>query len=577
MWVPATIAFDILSVLLLARLVRLDVALVISRVLWTGVGGAWIARNRHLIAVPRGLTRKQVAVIVASGLAALLLSMSISRPSSIWDRQFHIPVVTGIRSQQLPFLNAYQTHAILHYHFAGNVVAAALQTFSAGRLHASLGLALAHDLTFMLFGACLSAWISSLATKRIWIIFAVSAVFLSGPFSVQRSDLTNLGNGYSFVNFLCISFRPHVNLAAVFLLGIFAPLFIRAEGADQSRWGAITKVMICMAALGITDEASAALMLGALGVVWIVCPDTLAPRRSHGVLILLMLAVAIFLPNFLFEASLAPGGPVQKLKFVPLRSPGFSLPPIPLSNPQGRFALLTDLAPFLLVMVALVGAALRKRAFQAWRWPLFFAALLGAATLGLTILDVNGAHLENHRFMTVCMVLFPVVAILLLVRLPAGFWERIPLIGALLLSSVSTFHWYQHGIGAPLEYFTNPVDCRASAGAQLFEKPVATYVPVAHFFKYAGCRPVFAPGVRDGWQQLYTGNPVGGREALAQLDSDFLKPGQPLTAACPSSEVTTDPVCTHARARSLCKPVGTDFDVCTLSSSDRKLLLTQHW
>ena len=55
----------------------------------------------------------------------------------------HIPLVSTIRGQRLPFLNVFQPKTVVHYHFAGDVVAAALQHFRRPAFMPSLAIALA--------------------------------------------------------------------------------------------------------------------------------------------------------------------------------------------------------------------------------------------------------------------------------------------------------------------------------------------------------------------------------------------------------------------------------------------------
>jgi hypothetical protein len=203
------------------------------------------------------------------------------------------------------------------------------------------------------------------------------------------------------------------------------------------------------------------------------------------------------------------------------------------------------------------------------------------SVLGLTAVDLGGRHIENHRFITICQVVFPMAALMLLAQLPDGRWERMPLIGALLISAVSTFHWTQYGVGAPDAWFTNSVDCRQSAGAQLFEKPRPTYIPARIMFAFSGCRPVFVPGIPTGdndWAgRLMNGSPSTGRGAFELLHSRFVGAAEALVVACSRDGADGDPACTFARRTGRCKPAGAMFETCELNADERRHLLATPW
>ncbi len=284
LWVPATISFDILTWLSLSRLVTFEAAVIISRVVWLGVGAA--AWDRYLRS-PAWFSRRtrDLVLCIVAGVAAFLFSTSISRSYSIWDRQFHIPVTTALRGQRNPFLTALQPKTVLHYHFAGDAMAAAIQVFSANRIHASLALAMAHDLCFGLVGLCLSAWLVSLCGRRLWIALAPFAVILSGPFALQRVGLGSPAAGYSYLSLLTISFRPHVSLACVLLCGSFGALTILFSRIEEDRRPTILGLLLIIAALGLTDEASVALLLVTLGGTWLFFPGVLGSSRMRGILV----------------------------------------------------------------------------------------------------------------------------------------------------------------------------------------------------------------------------------------------------------------------------------------------------
>ncbi|MES1165994.1 MAG: hypothetical protein ABUR63_09555, partial [Verrucomicrobiota bacterium] len=385
-----------------------------------------------------------------------------------------------------------------------------------------------------------------------------------------------------YLNLLCMSYRPAVAVAILFLVGAFGAVGLRLSSPEDVPWRRALVVMLsCLAAAGISDEPSAALWGVGLAALWLVQPNVLHARRPVGLLLLVALAAAIIVPNLAFQAALVPGGPVQNIRLIPLRSPGFVQPPLPLFTRSGGYALLMDVAPFLLILAAFVGTCLRRdRKRSDVAMTALLAALLIAATAALTAIDVNGMALESHRFMTVCEIIFPLAALVLLARLPAGHWERLPLIGALLISAVSSYHWSQYGLGDPDAWFTNDVDCRKSAGAGFFERPRPTYIPAKSLYAFAGCRAVFFPGTpnTNSWGGLlFNGYPTGGKGALELLHRQFVPPRENLQAACPVGEETKDPVCEFAKSGGRCRHAGAAFETCEITPEDRARLLTMNW
>jgi hypothetical protein len=578
-WVPGTVAIDLLSCLIWSRAAHLDVVLVVSRVLWLAGGVVVLYRRRPRLESPRRASWRTIGIIAAAGVTSFLLSWSISRPYSIWDRNFHTPLVTMLHGQRLPFLSVFQHETVLHFHFLGDIMATALQVFSGGRLHASLALALQHDLLFGLIGVSLAAWLSTLSRRRSWILPAVMAVFLSGPFSVYRTGLGNIASGYSFPPLISLSYRPSISMAMLMMMGAVAALGLRLTEEIPGR-RALSVMFACVAGLAISDEPSAALFGVGVGAVWLVYPRVVHARRPVGLALLVGLAASILVSNILFQAAIVPGGPVQHLRVVAPRAPGFNDEPLRLSTAAGLRALLMDIGPFVMVQIGLVGVAIRERSRAKIGLAVATGAVLIAALFGFTALDLNGFHIENHRFMTVCQFLFPVAAVVTLAQLPAGHWERLPLIGALLVAAASSVFWIQNGIGNPDEFFTNDVDCRESAGARMFEAPRPTYIMRKRFFDYSGCRAVFYPGtpnVNDWSGVLYNGWPTGGRQTLETLHRKFVGAGEPLAAACPVDEWASDVVCTYAMTHTACVPAGKAFKVCQLSSADREQLLADPW
>src|SRR5436190_9630415 len=218
--IPAAVALDILLVLVLCRVMRLEFAAFASRVVWVG-GGAWMwwrARRRaDGPAWPVALDRQALLGLGLAAVAAFALSLVLSRPAAIWDRELHIPLVSSLRGQRIPFANAFEPGQGLHYHFSGDVLAAMVQTFSFAVLNASLALSLTHDVLFALIA--LSLGLAMLGAGRKpphLVVLGVVAVLLSGP-CVLRFGIGEPYLGYNYYGFYNWAYRPHLVLELLML------------------------------------------------------------------------------------------------------------------------------------------------------------------------------------------------------------------------------------------------------------------------------------------------------------------------------------------------------------------------
>lgn len=574
LWIPAAVAFDLIACLLVARLTTLEISYIVTRVAWLVGGALWIGKVRGRLVWPTALRPPQLAIIVASTLVSLLLSVQLSRDADIWDRQFHIPVVMALRAERLPFMSPFQPTTLLNYHFAGDVLASGLQTLSGARLHGSLALALAHDLVFALSGAAIGALVVAFSPARPWIVVGVLSVFFMGPMALFRTGMGNQVIGYSIMNLLSMSYRPHIVLAILFTTGVVAALISRASGRSASPRPLILFGGASLVALSSTDETSAALIAVALGATWLVYPGLFGDRRWKGAVTLAGLGVAILLAAIVFQTSLAPGGPVQVTKLVSTRWPGYAEKPVKFFSSSGQYAFLTDMGPFVLIYLGLVIHSLRRPGRLRKVLRVFAGVILLVATVAMTRLEVNGMPGENHRFATICEILFGVLGILLLAVMPATAWERLPILAGFFAAVASTGLWWEN-VDPPLEIFTNDVDCREALGARLFEKPEPTYVVRKQWYWYVGCHPVLAPGLPGPWV-IQTGGPAAGHPALVALHQTFVRPDESLRVACPVDE-PGDPVCARARLKGPCVPAGELFETCMLSPADRAALVSRPW
>src|SRR5580658_6186090 len=150
--VPFAVALDLLSVMLLARFVRLEVAILLSRPAWL-IGGAAVLvrrwrRSRELPEWPAVLRAKDLLAAVAAGALAVASCSVISFNYLVADSGWHVSLVTTLVTEKIPFMNALSPREVLHYHFSGDVLAAEFRTFSFDVISAARALPTAHDAMF---------------------------------------------------------------------------------------------------------------------------------------------------------------------------------------------------------------------------------------------------------------------------------------------------------------------------------------------------------------------------------------------------------------------------------------------
>ena len=109
--IPAVVAVDLLGTIILCRLLRLEIAAGVGRLAWIVGGAVWYDRRQRRRGLrlewPTAIDRRVVAAVVLAAITAAVLSLILSRPYAIWDRELHIPVVAALRGQRLPFQNSY--------------------------------------------------------------------------------------------------------------------------------------------------------------------------------------------------------------------------------------------------------------------------------------------------------------------------------------------------------------------------------------------------------------------------------------------------------------------------------------
>lgn len=591
--IPLLAAIDLLGVLLLSRLVTLETAILASRGLWLagGIAGLVLQRRRGQLRWPAALGPRALTLTALAAVLAVLLSMALSRQCHNADRAWHIPLVSSLQAQRIPFANVYEPQRALAYHFTGDVFAAMFQTLSLRVLHASLALSLAHDVAFGLTGATIALLALWMRHERVLpVALATLGTLLAGPLTLLRPDATRPGGGYNFINYLKLSFRPHVCLAGLLMVGFLGVVLVNLRESREHPVRRTAPVLLaCTALLAVTDEASIGVLGLSLGVTWLLAPEVVHPRRLPGVLLFAGLAAAVIVPNIVYVGSLAPGNPRHELSLVPWRSPGYFHPVLPLSNARGWSMLQFDLFPMAAALAGGGLSALRRWTRERVVTALFFAALMGISILGLCKLDVDKLPVESHRFITAAMFLFPLLAAFWVsprgepapgLRLLGDALAPAILLAAVSLSALSTLEWLRSTAATTCtkpskyrsrhEFFTT--NCAVDAGGRLGERPAPTYMEDGIFYVHAGCHPIFAAGPKASHWALKVGLAKFGEGALRELHRDMIPAGAPLRVICPTI-ATADPVCKRAQDDGTCRPLGEKTAACEVSPAARLELL----
>jgi hypothetical protein len=585
--VPVAIAADLFTTLLLTRVFPLEASALLVRGLWlAGSLAVWIRRRRAADhpAWPRALGGWTLAVGAAAGVLVVLPFLSMSRTFNIWDRDWHSPLAASLQGQTLPFHNVYDAGVVLHYHFSGDVVAAMLRTFSFDVLSSSRSLGLAHDLFLGLTAAWIAVVSRALGTRRLWAcVLGGAALVWHGPWPRQ---LQGDYDGYAYHLFAQLSYRPHVPLALFAMTCFVGALTIQsAPGLRVSPRRTLATLVASVSILGTSDETSVGVLGLSLGIAWLFVPEILGFRRGGGVLAMLSLGAALFVPNRLFSASLSPGGPVQSIERAwPPRLPSLlgQGATTPLSSEEGHFLLLIAIGPIVACWLALAVAVLVTRSRRA-RGLVLFGAAVTLLCLGLaTMLTINKDVEEGQRFFVApfAATIVPVVGLLGLVRTSAV--ARALLVLGLGIPSAYTLYFCRwetetlHATG----YAAGPanpiipeslfdVNCRAAAGAHLLDPPRPVYVDKLGFYLFSTCRPVFNPG---GYSPQWPVKIFPHLEPLAQL-RELGAIGGDGEAIC-RVDAKRDAVCARVASQpGRCRAEGTFFVRCPITAEDRAALL----
>lgn len=534
-------ALDAVAVLVLARWLPLSDATWIAR-------GAWLVVA--LLAWRRGALRLRPSLASTALLGACVALVwhgfhRLSYEIAVWDRDWHVPLVSSLRAQRAPFENVFLPRAALRYHYLGDVVAAMLQSLSRGRLNASLALSLAHDLYLSLTAAvvalaCHFAALSAHPRSAARGLFGAAvglagawATIFASPFVLTHAPLRELLEtsdsgplcGHSYLPFASIAYRPHVVVAAFFLTQTFLALatVARAEGRGADTRRHLAALLAAAAPLALCDEASHALVGGALLCTAALVPGSLGRRWLPGVAVAAAYLALLPVMSAGLDGSLAIGGAASHVELVPWRHLKLFEEPVPLEEREVFFRVLRrDYGPQLGAAGVALLAALwtRRRALVAP--AVFYAALAAASLFAALRVEVNQAPDEGHRFVTASMLLAPALAAWVLAS-PRGAWlPRVAMIGVILASGGSGWAWrsafIRHRFVAqalPSErrwagaYNPNEVDCLRLAGPPRRGRPPVEYVDAEIAYVWAGCQPVRLLGGASKWNLAVHGIRTG--------------------------------------------------------------------
>ncbi|HVU51743.1 MAG TPA: hypothetical protein VHL80_13700, partial [Polyangia bacterium] len=519
-------------------------------------------------------------------LVAFALSAWVSSTFWIWDREWHVPFTASLRAQQMPFRNVYDPHTPMRYHLAGDVFAAALQSLSFASMNASRALSLAHDMQAAMAGGIVALTLRALCA---WppASAAVGGLLplLAGPMALRAAVGHGLGPfeaDNDFNNFT-LSFRPHCMVAGLVLLALFAHVArlargLRALRPGPSTWRRAALVIPLVALVSITDEISAVLAGLSLAGLWLFRPGLFGERRAQGALVLAGAAVAALVANLLLGGTMAPGGPIESARWLVPRLPRFAAPGLALgTDPDAWASFLNDEGPMLVpaLVVGLVlarDATIRASSLVA---ALFVTAILAGGLVLFLCFEVNGRTYEGHRFLTAARFLVPMLALLVASKLPRASFASLVLLGFVLAGVFSSAGYFivrmpQKGVNATDgQYQTS---CRQDFGARLGEPIVATYVDQPIWYRYAGCRPIYAAGHDGSPGVVFAGPPKLGPDGYAKMDRTIFPPGRPARVVCSSDAQKRSPICEKALSVGACAAAGAEALACEIPAAARATL-----
>lgn len=589
--VASAVALDALLVVALSWLVPFDRAVLGVRVL------AALALPLVLVRAPRPQPRPHPAAVlglVALAAGVVALHLPLSWRLVMWDRDWHIAIASMIRTSRLPYENVFLPSAQLRYHYLADAQAAMLQVLSFDRLHPATTFSLAHDL--FLFGAsallvvaasCAGLAPYGLGDRRLslrsvlaWpvaLALPLPLVFAS-PFTLRNvpaaERFTTLDSarlcGRSFLGFTTLAYRPHVAMATFLLVAVASAVLLRAraDADDRDAPRSSLAMIASAAALALLDEASLALVAGALGLTWLFVPRAVHPSRWRGALVVAAVAAALPLVSRGLAGSLSPGGPASVVEIIPARHLALFEGVVPFTD-RARFWEVAkhDWFPFYATVLCLAAAAAWTRRRDVVAAFVFVTALTVAGVLASLKVEVNHDASEGHRFLTAALVLTAAVGAFVAGAARGAFVVRAGLAAALSLSALSGWAWcqsflrqrFQPGMVPRERAWAGTADpflmnCDVNLGAPRRTRPPVEYVEASIAVRYTGCERVRLPGRPSTWSLTVVGPTFRG-EARTQLMA-APEADQPTGVVCGSDPSGREPVCAWALRALRCEVLG---------------------
>ena len=605
--VASAVALDALLVVALSWLVPFDRAVLAVRLL------AALALPLVFVRAPRSQPLPHPAAVVALlALAAgvVALHLPLSWRLVMWDRDWHIALASAIRTSRLPFDNVFLPSTQLRYHYLGDAQAAMLQVLSFQRLHPATTFSLAHDL--FLYGASallvvaascaglkpyglgdprpslrsVLAWPAALALP-IPLIFASPFTLRNVPAAERFTTLDSAHLcGRSFLGFTTLAYRPHVAMATFLLVAVASAVLLRArsDADDRDAPRSALAMVSAAGALALLDEASLALIAGALGLTWLFVPRAVHPSRWRGALVVAAVAAALPLVSRGLAGSLSPGGPAAVVEVIPARHLALFEGVVPYTDRAHFWEVAKyDWFPFYTTARGLARAPAGTPRRDLVAAFVFVTALTVAGVLASLKVEVNHDASEGHRFLTAAMVLTAAVGAFVVGAARGAFLVRAGLAAALSLSALSGWAWcqsflrqrFQPGMvprerawaGAADPFLMN---CDVNLGAPRRSRPPVEYVEASIAVRYSGCERVRLPGRPSTWSLTVVGPTFGG-EARAQLMA-APEADQPEAVVCASDPAGREPVCSWAMRALRCEVLGDGVMVrCALPREKRAM------
>ncbi|CAN5591050.1 hypothetical protein BH09MYX1_BH09MYX1_38510 [soil metagenome] len=567
--VPVALAVDVVFISVLSAFVPLAIAAVAARVAYVVAFAMWriggAAKIEHDF--------RTVALAIAAGAITISASLELSWHFTIWDRQWHLPLVASLEGQTLPFANTLDAGR-LHYHFGGDLIAAEARALSFDHLSSASALSLVHDAFIGLAVAWLVALCRALGARSL-VVPALAAIALAWHGAIPRF-VGVMGKDDPFFSFSQVSYRPHAPvslLAGTMLIGALVSRMIapRLRGARSAIVAGLLVASLC-------DEASVAIYGLAIGVTWVFFPRVLGRTRWRGVGFLFLLLVAVVVPNVFITGTIGHGGALRTVEWVAPRFAGMEGISTPLFSARGAIRGSMWLAAPLAALIALTLSRTAKRGGPPGSALVFVATTFFVGCTLALCLVVNGSAGEAQRFYLAPFV-GPLVVLTLLTRdlrpslkpfvgLAIGVPALLSVYADATIAAKLRFSEYTagaHDVEMPYSLFD--VDCADVAPTRLGEPTRRMYVDVTGYSLYSSCRSLWVPGQKHAGWGIEIFSETNSNRQRTTLERSLTGTSAP--AACWNNR-PSDAVCNDLKLRGLCTPSNRYFVDCTLPLDDHR-------